>query len=274
MGTRKLRLTGGEPLLRRNIESLLGQLMGISGIDDICMTTNGSLLTQSRARNLKESGLKRVTISLDALSNSTFLGINDVNVSVERVLAGIENAQAVGLNPVKVNVVIMRGINEAEILPIVRFFHGTGVVPRFIEYMDVGNCNGWRSDKVVPAEEIIDLIQREFRLEPLAPLHLGEVATRWRHTDGGGEIGVITSVTQPFCGGCNRIRMSAEGKLHTCLFSDRAYDLRALLRADESDENLVDFVTETWQRRGDRYSELRYRTARSTAKVEMSYIGG
>lgn len=274
LGVRKLRITGGEPLLRRNIESLISQLAGIAGIDDICMTTNGSLLTRSRARNLKNSGLNRVTVSLDALGDPNFRGINDVNVSVDRVLTGIDNAQAAGLAPVKVNMVTMRGVNEAEILPIVRLFHGTGIVPRFIEYMDAGNCNGWRSDKVVPAEEIIDLIQREYRLEPLAPLHSGEVATRWRHVDGGGEIGVIASVSQPFCGGCNRIRMSAEGKLHTCLFSERGYDLRALLRADESDADLLYFITEIWRQRSERYSEIRSRAARSTEKVEMSYIGG
>lgn len=274
LGVEKLRITGGEPLIRRNIEKLISQLSSIKGIRDICMTTNGALLTPAKAKALKESGLSRITVSLDALENALFTSLTGVNIKLDRVLAGIENALAAGLWPVKVNMVVMKDTNESEILKLVRRFRGGQVIPRFIEFMDVGNHNGWATGKVVTAAEIIEIIQSEFPLEPLAPSYTGEVASRWGHADGSGEIGVISSVSQPFCSSCNRARLSAEGQLHTCLFSTQGHDLRTQIRADNTDDALAGFITGIWHQREDRYSETRGRVTQVQPRIEMSYIGG
>jgi GTP 3',8-cyclase len=270
-GVEKIRLTGGEPLLRREIEVLVAMLARIPGLD-LTMTTNGSLLPR-KAKDLAEAGLKRITVSLDALDDDVFRELNDVDFPVERVLAGIEAAAAVGL-PVKVNMVVKRGVNEESVLPMARFFHGSGHVLRFIEYMDVGHTNGWRLDDVVPAADILAAIDAELPLEPVEPGYPGEVARRWRYRDGGGEIGVIASVTQPFCRDCTRARLSADGSLYTCLFATRGHDLRGLLRDGASDEELSAAIGAVWSRRTDRYSELRSAQTADLPKVEMSYIGG
>jgi cyclic pyranopterin phosphate synthase len=270
-GVEKIRLTGGEPLLRREIEVLVAMLARIPGLD-LTMTTNGSLLPR-KAKDLAAAGLNRITVSLDALDNDVFRELNDVDFPVERVLAGIEAAAAAGL-PVKVNMVVKRGVNEESVLPMARFFHGSGHVLRFIEYMDVGHTNGWRLDDVVPAAEILAAIEAELPLEPVEPGYPGEVARRWRYRDGGGEIGVIASVTQPFCRDCTRARLSADGSLYTCLFATRGHDLRGLLRDGASDEELSAAIGAVWSRRTDRYSELRSGQTADLPKVEMSYIGG
>jgi cyclic pyranopterin phosphate synthase len=270
-GVQKIRLTGGEPLVRREVERLVELLARIPGLD-LTLTTNGSLLPQ-KAQVLAEAGLKRVTVSLDSLDDHIFQAMNDVDFPVERVLAGIEAAAAAGL-PVKVNMVVKRGLNDASVLPMARAFRGTGHVLRFIEYMDVGHTNGWRLDEVVPAAEIVQTIDAEFPLEPVEPGYRGEVARRWRYRDGAGEIGVIASVTQPFCGDCTRARLSAEGRLYTCLFGVRGHDLRALVRGGASDEDLAAEVGRIWGRRRDRYSEIRSEATLDLPKVEMSYIGG
>ena len=270
-GVEKIRLTGGEPLLRREIEVLVAMLARIPGLD-LTMTTNGSLLPR-KAKDLAEAGLKRITVSLDALDDDVFRKLNDVDFPVERVLAGIEAAAAVGL-PVKVNMVVKRGVNEESVLPMARFFHGSGHVLRFIEYMDVGHTNGWRLDDVVPAADILAAIDAELPLEPVEPGYPGEVARRWRYQDGGGEIGVIASVTQPFCRDCTRARLSADGSLYTCLFATRGHDLRGLLRDGASDDQLSAAIGAVWSRRTDRYSELRSAQTADLPKVEMSYIGG
>jgi cyclic pyranopterin phosphate synthase len=270
-GVEKIRLTGGEPLVRRDLERLVGQLARIPGLD-LTLTTNGSLLPQ-KARPLAEAGLRRVTVSLDSLDDEVFRAMNDVDFPVERVLAGIEAAAAVGL-PVKVNMVVKRGLNEGSVLPMARAFRGSGHVLRFIEYMDVGHTNGWRLDDVVPAAEIVRTIDAEFALEPVEPGYRGEVARRWRYRDGAGEVGVIASVTQPFCGDCTRARLSAEGRLYTCLFGVRGHDLRALMRGGASDAELTAAVASIWGARTDRYSELRSAATVDLPKVEMSYIGG
>jgi cyclic pyranopterin phosphate synthase len=270
-GVEKIRLTGGEPLLRREIEVLVAMLARIPGLD-LTMTTNGSLLPR-KAKDLAEAGLKRITVSLDALDDDVFRELNDVDFPVERVLAGIEAAAAAGL-PVKVNMVVKRGVNEESVLPMARFFHGSGHVLRFIEYMDVGHTNGWRLDDVVPAADILAAIDAELALEPVEPGYPGEVAARWRYRDGGGEIGVIASVTQPFCRNCTRARLSADGSLYTCLFATRGHDLRGLLRDGASDEELSAAIGAVWSRRTDRYSELRSGQTADLPKVEMSYIGG
>lgn len=272
MGVRKIRLTGGEPLLRREIETLVAMLAQIPDIE-LAMTTNGSALAQ-KAAALKQAGLQRVTVSLDALNDAIFKKMNDVDFPVARVLEGIEAAQAVGLTPIKINMVVRRGMNEQEILPMARHFHGSGHILRFIEFMDVGTANGWRMDDVVPASEIIETIHAEMPLEPLSPAYRGEVARRWRYKDGGGEIGVVTSVTQPFCGDCTRLRLSAKGELYTCLFAARGHSLRELLRSGASDEEISAAIREIWQQRQDRYSELRTADTANLPKVEMSYIGG
>ncbi len=272
LGVRKIRLTGGEPLLRRDIEVLVAMLAEIPGLE-IAMTTNGSALA-AKAQALRDAGLKRITISLDALDDAVFKAMNAVDFPVGRVLEGIEAARAVGLTPVKINMVVKRGVNESEILPMARFFHGSGHILRFIEYMDVGASNGWRMNDVVPAKEIIETINAELPIEPLNPNYRGEVAQRWRFKDGGGEIGVIASVTQPFCGDCTRLRLSAKGELYTCLFAISGHDLRAPLRAGASDEALAEAVRQLWQGRQDRYSELRTSATANLPKVEMSYIGG
>jgi cyclic pyranopterin phosphate synthase len=272
LGVEKIRVTGGEPLVRRDLEVLVGKLAGIPGLD-LALTTNGALLVQ-KAQALREAGLRRITVSLDSLDDEVFRAMNDVDVSVERVLAGIDAAVAAGLDPVKVNVVVKRGLNEDGIVPLARAFRGTGVVLRFIEYMDVGHTNGWRLDDVVPAAEIVETIAAEFPLEPVAASYRGEVANRYRYADGAGEIGVIASVTQPFCGNCTRARLSADGKLYTCLFAVRGHDLRALLRGGASDADLAETIADVWRARADRYSELRSAATPDPARVEMSYIGG
>src|SRR5215208_5702503 len=270
-GVEKIRITGGEPLVRRDVESLVAELAAIDGLA-LTLTTNGALLA-AKARALREAGLRRVTVSLDSLADATFRAMNDVDFPVQRVLDGIDAAAAAGL-PVKVNVVLKRGVNDGGILELARYFRGTGHVLRFIEYMDVGHTNGWGMDDVVPAAEVVRTIDAEFPLEPVDAAYRGEVARRWRYADGGGEIGVIASVTEPFCGDCTRARLSAEGKLYTCLFAVRGHDLRALVRDGASDDELATAIGAVWSRRTDRYSELRTAATTSLPKIEMSYIGG
>jgi GTP 3',8-cyclase len=272
-GVSKVRLTGGEPLLRRDVDELVAMLADVDGITDIAMTTNGSALAAS-ARKLKEAGLTRVTVSLDALDDQTFGAMNDVAFPVARVLAGIEAAASAGLAPVKVNMVVKRGVNDSSIAAMAQHFRGSGHIPRFIEYMDVGTTNGWRMDDVVPAAEIIATIDARWPLEPIEPNYSGEVASRYRYRDGAGEIGIIASVTQPFCGACTRARLSADGKLYTCLFAARGHDLRRVLRSGASDEELAGQIRSIWGRRTDRYSELRHAHTKQRSKIEMSYIGG
>jgi GTP 3',8-cyclase len=271
LGVRKLRLTGGEPLLRRDLELLVERLAALGDLD-LALTTNGSALAQ-KAQVLADAGLDRVTVSLDALDDEVFRTMNDVDFPVARVLAGIDAAVEAGL-PIKVNVVVKRGLNEGSVLDIARRFRGTGHVVRFIEFMDVGATNGWRLDDVVPAAEIVAAIDDEFPLEPVEAAYRGEVAQRYRYRDGAGEIGVIASVTQPFCGDCTRMRLSADGKLYTCLFSVRGHDVRALLRGGADDEELEQAIRGIWQRRTDRYSERRTEETAALHKIEMSYIGG
>ena len=272
LGIEKIRLTGGEPLVRRNLEQLIGMLAAIPGLD-LTLTTNGSLLKQ-KARALKDAGLKRVTVSLDSLDDEVFMRMNDVDFPVIRVLEGIEAAAATGLAPVKVNMVVKRGLNESSILPMARFFRQQGHILRFIEYMDVGHTNGWRMDDVVTAREIIAMIDAETPLEPADSNYRGEVAERWRYKDGSGEIGVIASVTQAFCRDCTRARVSTEGKLYTCLFATGGHDLRSLLRGGASDEEIHATIDAIWARRTDRYSEIRTGQTAKLQKIEMSYIGG
>ncbi len=284
LGVRKLRLTGGEPLLRRNLEALVATLSGLRTPDgqplDITLTTNGSLLAR-KAQALKDAGLQRVTVSLDALDDAVFRRMNDVDFPVAEVLRGIEQAQAVGLAPIKVNMVVKRGTNDHEVPAMARHFRGSGIVLRFIEYMDVGATNGWRMDEVLPSAEVIRMLQREYALQPLDAQAAGETAERWRYADGGGEIGVISSVTQAFCRDCNRARLSTEGRLFMCLFASAGHDLRALLRGSAGDDQLAATVAAIWRQRADRYSELRG-SAKASAdaaghgarRVEMHYIGG
>jgi GTP 3',8-cyclase len=269
-GVSKIRITGGEPLVRRHVERLIEMLAPLDV--DLTLTTNGTLLPQ-KAQALADAGLTRVTVSLDSLDDATFRAMNDMNVPVRAVLDGIDAAAAAGL-PVKVNAVIKRGLNEHGIVELARHFRGTGHVLRFIEYMDVGHTNGWRLDDVVSAKEILATIADEFPLEPVDPAYRGEVAKRWRYVDGAGEIGVIASVTQPFCGDCTRARLSAEGQLYTCLFAVRGHDLRALVRSDASDAELTAAIEAIWSKRTDRYSELRTAKTADLPKIEMSYIGG
>ena len=271
LGVRKIRLTGGEPLVRRELERLVAMLAPLRV--DLTLTTNGSLLA-GRAQALRDAGLDRVTVSLDALDDETFMAMNDVRFPVARVLEGIAAAVVAGLAPVKVNMVVKRGINDASILPMARHFRGSGHILRFIEYMDVGNSNGWRLDDVVTADEILATLDAEFPLEPIAPDYLGEVATRWRYRDGAGEIGIIASVSRPFCGDCTRARMSADGSLYTCLFAAVGHDLRAPLRNGASDDELRGRIAAVWRGREDRYSEIRSAETVGLPKVEMSYIGG
>ena len=271
LGVHKLRITGGEPLLRRDLEILIGRLAALGDLD-VTLTTNGALLA-SKAEALAEAGLTRVTVSLDSLDDEVFRAMNDVDFPVARVLGGIDAAAGAGL-PVKVNVVVKRGLNEDSVLEIARRFRGTGHAVRFIEFMDVGATNGWCMDDVVPAAEIVATIGAEFPLEPVEAAYRGEVAQRYRYRDGQGEIGVIASVTQPFCGDCTRARLSADGKVYTCLFAVRGHDLRAVLRSGASDEELDTAIRAIWERRTDRYSELRTEETSSLRKVEMSYIGG
>ena len=270
-GVEKVRITGGEPLVRRDVERLIAQLAEIPGLD-LTMTTNGSLLPQ-KAQALADAGLKRITVSLDSLDEDAFRALNDVDFPVARVLEGIEAASAAGL-PVKVNMVVKRGANDADVVPMARFFRERGHVLRFIEYMDVGATNGWRLDDVVPAAEIVERIGAELPLEPVEAAYRGEVARRYRYRDGSGEIGVIASVTQPFCGDCTRARISAEGRLYTCLFATRGHDLRALIRSGAEDAALGAQIGRLWSARTDRYSEIRSERTTELPKVEMSYIGG
>jgi cyclic pyranopterin phosphate synthase len=273
LGVRKVRLTGGEPLVRRNLETLVAMLAAIPGIEDLTLTTNASLLA-GRAIALAEAGLHRVTVSLDALDDPTFMAMNDVGFGVQRVLDGIEAADAAGLGPVKINTVVRRGLNEHAVLELAERFRGTGSIVRFIEYMDVGHTNGWRMDDVVPASEVVAAIDARWPLEPIDSAYRGEVARRWRYLDGAGEIGVIGSVTQPFCGDCTRARLSADGQLFTCLFATSGHDLRQLLRSGISDDALANALRTIWSGRSDRYSELRTLETVELPKVEMSFIGG
>ena len=287
-GVRKIRLTGGEPLLRRNIEALISQLAALRTVDgnppEITLTTNGSLLAR-KARALREAGLQRVTVSLDGLDDAVFQRMNDVGFPVADVLEGIDAARHAGLHPVKVNMVVKRGTNEHEILPMAKHFRGTGVILRFIEYMDVGATNGWRMDEVLPSAEVIERLRAELPLVPLDPAAPGETAERWGHANAQGhhdpalgEVGVISSVTKAFCGDCNRARLSTEGKLYLCLFATQGHDLRSLLRSGASDTDIASAIGPIWQGRSDRYSELRGTlpadARQGTRRVEMSYIGG
>jgi GTP 3',8-cyclase len=297
LGVRKLRLTGGEPLLRRDLERLVGMVASVPGIEEIALTTNGSTLA-ARAGALAQAGLTRVTVSLDTLDEQLFRLISDSRVAPARVLAGIDAAQAAGLEPVKVNMVVRRGVNDHCVLAMAEHFRGRGQVLRFIEFMDVGESNGWRGDEVVPAAEILARIGERWPLKPIAQSREGAVASRWAYIDGAGEIGVIASVSEPFCGGCTRARLSADGKLYTCLFARRGHDLRALLRDGASDEQIAAGLRAIWGARADRYSELRAlpsavgarprrdgtppvaphrsarRPVRDDGRIEMSYIGG
>ncbi len=288
-GVRKIRLTGGEPLLRKNIEILIEQLARLRTPDgaplDLTLTTNGSLLAR-KAQSLKNAGLQRVTVSLDGLDDAVFRRMNDVDFPVAEVLAGIEAAQAAGLGPIKVNMVVKRGTNDHEIVPMARHFRGTGVVLRFIEYMDVGATNGWRMDEVLPSAELIERLRQQWPLVPLQHAAPGETAERWgyanaqgQHDPALGEVGAISSVTQAFCGDCNRARLSTEGRLYLCLFASQGYDLRQLLRERAaSDADIAGVLDAIWQGRGDRYSQLRSAlppdTSAPARRVEMSYIGG
>jgi len=278
IGMRKVRITGGEPLIRRNLEHLVEMINAIDGVEDISLTTNGSMLTARRATDLKKAGLRRLTVSLDALDDETFKKINDVDYPAARVLDGIENARTAGFSDIKVNAVIRNGLNEHAVMDLVKHFRGSGCIVRFIEYMDVGETNGWNLDDVIPAEQLVDQINAQFPLEPINPNYRGEVAKRWRYRDGGGEIGFITSVTQSFCGECSRARLSAVGEVYTCLFASQGHDLRELLRSGADDEALLSRVTQIWTGRDDRYSELRGLNvplpASGRGKVEMSHIGG
>ena len=276
-GVRKVRITGGEPMIRRNLERLIEMLRDIDGITDISMTTNASMLTLKRAQSLRAAGLSRINISLDAIDEQTFQRINDADFPVAKVLEGIDNAHAAGFDAVKVNAVIRRGYNEHSILPLAQHFHGTGTVLRFIEFMDVGTTNKWNLEEVIPAAELVEIIDKEMPIESLQPNYSGEVAKRWRYSDGGGEVGFITSVTQSFCGDCSRARLSAVGKVYTCLFAATGQDLRGMLRAGASDEELSRLIGRIWSQREDRYSELRGQipvTAETPPRVEMSHIGG
>jgi cyclic pyranopterin phosphate synthase len=284
-GVRKIRLTGGEPLLRKGLETLVGMLSTLrtpeGGPVDLTLTTNASLLAK-KAQALRDAGLQRITISLDGLDDAVFRRMNDVDFPVAEVLAGIEAAERAGLGPIKVNMVVKRGTNDDEIVPMARHFRHSGVVLRFIEYMDVGATNGWRMDEVLPSAEVIARITEEFALEPLDATATGETAQRWRYVDGAGEIGVISSVTQAFCGDCNRARLSTEGQLYLCLFATRGHDLRALLRGGASDDELAGAIAAIWRARDDRDSALRASGAppqadsqgRAAQRVEMHYIGG
>lgn len=271
-GVTKIRLTGGEPLLRRNLEQLIEQLVRIPDME-VTLTTNGVLLPR-KAAALRDAGLRRLTVSLDSLDDATFRLMNDMDVPVADVLHGIDAAHAAGLGPIKINMVVKRGLNDQEILPMARRFRGSGHILRFIEFMDVGSSNGWRMDDVVPSGEVLQRIHADFPLEPIDPNYTGEVAERWRYLDGQGEIGVISSVTQAFCSSCTRARLSTEGSLYTCLFAQSGHDLRSLMRRGHSDAELSAVIGQIWSRRGDRYSELRSAETSGLRKIEMSYIGG
>ena len=271
-GVAKIRLTGGEPLLRRNVERLV-ELLARTGVPDLTLTTNGSLLGR-KAQALRDAGLTRVTVSLDSLDDATFRAMNDADFPVAKVLEGIDAAAAAGLAPVKINMVVKRGVNDGDVVAMARRFRGTGHIVRFIEFMDVGSTNGWRMDDVVASAEVVRRIAARWPLEAIDPNYSGEVAERWRYVDGAGEIGVISSVTQAFCSTCTRMRLSTEGSLYTCLFAQTGHDLKTLLRGGASDEELRNEIAAVWQRRADRYSEIRTAETAKNKKVEMSYIGG
>jgi cyclic pyranopterin phosphate synthase len=271
LGVQKIRLTGGEPLVRRHLHRLVEMLAGLAV--EITLTTNGSLLA-AQARDLKNAGLDRVTVSLDSLDEATFRAMNDADFPVAKVIEGIETAADVGLGPVKINMVVKRGVNERGIVPMAQRWRGTGHIVRYIEYMDVGSTNGWRMDDVVPSAEVVRQISERWPLEPIDANYPGEVAERWRYVDGAGEIGVISSVTQAFCSSCTRMRLSTEGSLYTCLFAQTGHDLKRLLRGGASDDALRDQIAAVWQRRADRYSEVRTAETAKERKIEMSYIGG
>ena len=273
-GVNKVRLTGGEPLVRQNLENLIAMLAEIDGVEDLTLTTNGYLLAR-KAEALKDAGLQRITVSLDSLDDKVFKRMNGLGLSVGPVLEGIEEAARVGLHPIKLNAVVQRGVNDHTILDLARRFKGTDHVVRFIEYMDVGNLNGWKPDEVVPACEIVDIINAEFPIEPVDPNYRGEVARRHRYIDGEGEIGIISSVSQPFCSDCTRARLSTEGKVYTCLFASVGRDLRGPLRNGATDSELTEIIAGTWARRRDRYSEERFELAGlPRRKIEMYQIGG
>lgn len=274
LGVRKLRLTGGEPLLRPHLEQLIAQLAAIPLVEDISLTTNGSLLTLEKAKRFKQAGLQRVTISLDSLDDETFMRLNDVECRSETILAAIDAALEAQLVPVKANMVVIKGINDAQVVPMAERFRGTGVIVRFVEYMDVGNSNHWQMQHVYPAKDIVASIHDRWPLVPVERSHTGEVATRYRYEDGLGEIGVISSVTAPFCGACTRTRLSAQGKLFLCLFASGGFDLQHYLRSGESNETITEAIGSIWSNRDDRYSELRSSQSESKSKVEMSHIGG
>lgn len=271
-GVRKIRITGGEPLLRKDVERLIAMLATLDGVE-LTLTTNGVLLPKL-ARTLRDAGLHRVTVSLDALDDATFRRMNDADYPVERVLEGIAAAQAAGFDAIKVNMVVKRGTNDQDIVPMARHFRNSGHILRFIEFMDVGASNGWKMDEVLPSREVIARIHEHFPVEAIDPNYLGEVAERWRYADGAGEVGVISSVTQAFCSTCTRIRLSTEGKLYTCLFAQQGHDLRGLLRGGADDVRLDAAIAGVWTQRDDRYSEIRTAATASRPKIEMSYIGG
>jgi cyclic pyranopterin phosphate synthase len=273
LGATKVRLTGGEPLVRNQVEKLVAGLARIEGVRDLTMTTNAYLLPQ-KAQALKDAGLQRVTVSLDSLDDEVFRNMNGRGFSTDRVLQGIDAADRVGLSPIKINAVVQRGVNDHTLVDLARYFKDRGHIVRFIEYMDVGNRNGWRLDHVVPSDEIVAMIDAEMPLEPVDSSYDGEVALRYRYRDGSGEIGIIASVTKPFCGDCTRLRLSPEGSIYTCLFASAGTDLRGPLRGGATDEELEALVTRVWGVRKDRYSEIRTSTTETRDKVEMYYIGG
>ena len=276
LGIGKLRITGGEPLLRNDLPELLGMLTGIKDIDDLTLTTNGYLLSQF-AQQLKDAGLDRITVSLDSLDDEVFKTMNGRGFTTERVLASIQKASEVGLSPIKINCVVQKGVNDHTIVDLARHFKGTGHIVRYIEYMDVGNRNGWQSEHVVSAEEIISRIDAEMPLEPTESNYQGEVATRYRYKDGSGEIGLIASVTKPFCGDCTRVRLSTDGKIFTCLFASEGVSLMDPIREGATDDDLRELITSTWSVRSDRYSEERAASPNEPGaprKIEMYQIGG
>ena len=274
LGVVKVRITGGEPLARQNIEVLIEMIGQIEGISDISLTTNASLLSADKARLLKAAGLSRLTVSLDALDNDAFMKMNDMNFPVDKVLRNIEHARQVGFNPIKINMVVMKGRNDNQVLVMARHFRGSDYILRFIEYMDVGTSNRWQLKQVVPTDALIKLINEEFPIEAIDANYRGEVAERWRYKDGQGEIGFISSVSKPFCRSCTRMRLSAEGKLYTCLFATGGHDLHRLLDIGYSDDQLKRYIIDLWTQRNDRYSEMRSEQTVALSKVEMSYIGG
>jgi len=273
LGVTKIRLTGGEPLVRRDLEVLIGQIRQVPGITDISMTTNASLLTLERARTLRAAGLQRITVSLDAMDDETFKRVNDVDVDVQAVLDGIDNATAAGFTGTKVNMVVKKGLNDHCILPMARYFHGSNHILRFIEFMDVGNSNAWDLSHVITSAQIAECIGAELPIRPASANYRGEVAKRWEYLDGGGEIGIISSVSEPFCGDCSRARLSATGSIYTCLFASSGHDLRPMLRESDND-SVLQAMRKLWSLRTDRYSETRTQVAVLRPKVEMSFIGG